>query len=192
MKTSKIKVENTLERPPHDYTVYTVARDGEPSSSTKSAKWHDYRQDPGDNRYHILARDITEDEARACVSGLRAAMADKIGAIASSRSKKILTIRDNVVYPGVTVQILEVMSDASGAPAVLEYHGYVYAFDQLGSLRARIIRGPVLATRSGSIVALGVLTHAYVTLLGQRVDDAWREANARMYEDAPSPDEISP
>lgn len=94
---------------------------------------------------------------------------------------KTRTTQDNVINPHVTVRTFEIMSDASGAPAVLEYRGLTYRFDTLGGLKRELIGGT--GTRLGSRVALDVCTHAYVTLLEKHVNETWREANARMYDE---------
>jgi hypothetical protein len=94
------------------------------------------------------------------------------------------TTKSNVINPRVHVRIMDVMSDASGAPAVLQYDGLIYRFDMLGELKRELLGGT--GTRVASRIALEVCTHAYVTLLETRVDAAWREANARMYDDAPA------
>jgi hypothetical protein len=95
--------------------------------------------------------------------------------------RKTPTTKDNVINPRVNVRSFEIMSDASGAPSVLAYDGFTFVFDMLGELKLRLIGGT--GSRTASKIARDVCTHAYVTLLEQRVDVAWREANVRMYED---------
>ena len=104
--------------------------------------------------------------------------------MASRSSRPLPTTKDNVVHPGVTVRSIVIMRDASGAPAVLEYDGYVFRFDQLGELKVGLLAAPEEPDRIASKVARDVLTHAYVTLLEQCTDLAWRVLNIRMYDEA--------
>lgn len=100
------------------------------------------------------------------------------------RRGRVATTRDNVIDPRVIVRLLEVMPDASGAPAVLEFRGYAFALDQLGETTVRVVEAPPDATRAACRVARSMCEHAYATLLECRVTEDWRERNALMYDDA--------
>jgi hypothetical protein len=58
---------DTGAHPPRDYPIYTT-RQNPPGSLIGGH--HVYRQDPGENVYHVLAQGLDEDEARACVLAL--------------------------------------------------------------------------------------------------------------------------
>lgn len=101
----------------------------------------------------------------------------------SRRKIHTATTKSNVTRPDVVVKLFEVMPDGSGAPAVLEYRGFAFAFDTLGIMTLRLLRVPESGTRIGSKIARDVCKHTYVTLLETRVDDAWRTLNILMYDD---------
>lgn len=99
------------------------------------------------------------------------------------RSSPSSTTKSNVVHASVVVRSLEVMGDASGAPAVITCDGFAFAFDMLGEVTLRLIGSTSRGTRIQSKIARDLCTHAYVTLLEKQVDATWREANIRMYDD---------
>jgi len=95
--------------------------------------------------------------------------------------RTIRTTKNNVINSRVVVRSFDRMDDASGAPAVLECDGFVFAFDMLGEMKLRLIGGS--GSRTASKVARDVCAHAYLTLLETRVELAWREKNIRMYDE---------
>ena len=80
--------------------------------------------------------------------------------------------------PG-NVESIRVFDDASGAPAVVSYGAYRFAFDTLGEVKANLLR-PVYGSRVANRVALDVCTRAYLSARGVSLE--WLERNARMYE----------
>jgi hypothetical protein len=77
----------------------------------------------------------------------------------------------------VTVQVF---SDASGAPAVVSYGRYTFAFDTLGAVKCNLVK-PVSGSRIEHKIALNVCTKAYMAARDSVVDAAWLARNAAMY-----------
>lgn len=80
-----------------------------------------------------------------------------------------------------TVKSFQVYDDASGAPAVIEALGVVYAFDYLGGLKCRCIR-PLSGTviRAQMERAANEAHEAYSVLL-EGLGAEWIERNLAMY-----------
>jgi hypothetical protein len=90
------------------------------------------------------------------------------------------------IHPGVEVRSApHVYPDASGAPAVLAYRGFVFALDMLGEVKLHLIGEGAGLGRVESKIARDVCLAAYLTLLGERVDEDWRARNIRLYDDEP-------
>lgn len=83
-----------------------------------------------------------------------------------------------------TVHSFRVLSDASGAPAVISRNGFKWAFDLVG--RDNITRtGLAVGGLSGPRqAALAICTARYRAELAGRVDAAWLATNATMYAEA--------
>lgn len=81
----------------------------------------------------------------------------------------------------VTIETIEIMPDASGAPAVLRCGAYRFAFDTIGF-------GPQLtaslgkpATGSAGRALVARCLAAYKREVERRTDAAWLKANAACY-----------
>ncbi len=84
-----------------------------------------------------------------------------------------------------TIESFRLMPDASGAPAVVNVDGYVYAFDFLGEVKCNLIK-PSWGSRTSSAVAAKRARAAYERELDRRVwelssPQAWFAANSDMY-----------
>lgn len=78
------------------------------------------------------------------------------------------------------VSHFQVFPDASGAPAVIAYRGFVYACDHVGAPKLHAIQLP-RTTRRERLIAQSVCEAAYRELLAANVDDTWVAANLAMY-----------
>lgn len=79
-----------------------------------------------------------------------------------------------------TVESFQVFSDGSGAPAVVSYNGYAFAFDFLGEIKCNLVR-PVSGTRIQARIAKETCERAYRQRLEEVADSAWLALNAEMY-----------
>lgn len=80
-----------------------------------------------------------------------------------------------------TIETFNVMTDASGAPAVISYGGYAFAFDVLGEIKCNLIR-PMYGSRLESKIALDICTAAYRACLKLKtIREGWLDANRAMY-----------
>lgn len=75
---------------------------------------------------------------------------------------------------------IRVFDDASGAPAVLRYNGYAFAFDVLGEIKCNNI-APRYGSRHACKVAQQICEREYRALLDASTTAEWRAANAAMY-----------
>jgi hypothetical protein len=78
---------------------------------------------------------------------------------------------------------MEIMPDASGAPAVVRYNGYTFAFDFLGELRCRLL-GPLSGARADNKIAREICERTYLGALHTQTDDAWFVRNREWYLEA--------
>lgn len=79
------------------------------------------------------------------------------------------------------IESLQIMADASGAPAVVSVGRYRFALDKLGP---KVACHGLNATGSAreQLRAAGVARAAYVERLHAVTDNAWRLANSQMYQ----------
>lgn len=82
--------------------------------------------------------------------------------------------------PGRADGTIEIYADASGAPAVLRYNGYAFAFDCLGEIKCNHI-APRYGSRLACKVAQQICEREYRALLDANTSPEWRAANAAMY-----------
>lgn len=80
----------------------------------------------------------------------------------------------------VTVETLQVMPDASGAPAVVSFGPYWYALDYLGEVKCNLL-APISGSRWISKEAARRVRAAYEQELDERTSDEWREKNHALY-----------
>ena len=81
------------------------------------------------------------------------------------------------------VQLQDVYSDGSGAPALVEHMGFTWSFDTLGDVRHSLVRGPGGAgpksvARNRSVRESQA---AYEKALARAVPPGWLEMNREMY-----------
>jgi hypothetical protein len=86
------------------------------------------------------------------------------------------------INPLVNGQIQRVFEDASGAPAVLTYKGYMYACDFLGEAKFNLIGYPKMGSRTESKIAARECRFAYVQMLLAATTQEWRERSKALYE----------
>jgi hypothetical protein len=79
-----------------------------------------------------------------------------------------------------TITRMEVMSDGSGAPALVSFGPYRFALDYLAEVKCNLL-APVSGSRRASRVAAQYARTAYEQALDERTDDGWLEANRAMY-----------
>lgn len=78
-----------------------------------------------------------------------------------------------------TIRHIQIYSDASGAPAVVDSDGYVYTMDTIkGEITCTCIR-PVSGSRVASKIAAEQARRAYVA--ARQVDAEWLGRNVEMY-----------
>ena len=82
--------------------------------------------------------------------------------------------------PGLADGTIEIYADASGAPAVLRYNGYAFAFDCLGEIKCNNI-APRYGSRHACKVAQKICEREYRALLAANTTEEWRTANAVLY-----------
>lgn len=75
---------------------------------------------------------------------------------------------------------IRVFDDASGAPVVLRYNGYAFAFDMLGDVKCNNI-APRYGSRVACKIAQDVCERTYRAMLAQVTTAEWRAANQAMY-----------
>jgi hypothetical protein len=80
-----------------------------------------------------------------------------------------------------TGTIQRVYEDASGAPALLRYDGYTFAFDCVGKVSGRRI-APLNGSASGARRAYAACERAYFELLEDQTDEGWHARNRALYE----------
>lgn len=73
---------------------------------------------------------------------------------------------------------IDVLSDSSGAPPVVNVDGWLFAFDILGKIHCSCINGG--SSRIGRSV-LAIAKSRYKAALLQAVDSAWLQKNKEMY-----------
>ena len=78
------------------------------------------------------------------------------------------------------VKSLKVYSDASGAPAVVESGGYVFACDTLGRVSLTCIR-PRSGSRIASKIAARKAEAAYVAARDAEISVEWLAQNLSLY-----------
>lgn len=87
-----------------------------------------------------------------------------------------------VSNPKVTGTIT-VYPDASGAPALLTYNGFTFAYDMLGKVtRNRTSHVHGKERRQARAIAISTLDKAYDELLKKHADADWLARNKKMYE----------
>lgn len=82
--------------------------------------------------------------------------------------------------PGLADGTIEIYTDASGAPAVLRYNGYAFAFDCLGEITCNNI-APCYGSRRACKVAHQICEREYRALLDANTTAEWRAANIALY-----------
>jgi hypothetical protein len=75
---------------------------------------------------------------------------------------------------------IRVFEDASGAPVVLRYNGYAFAFDYLGEVKCNNI-APRYGSRVACKVAKDVCEREYRAILEAATTPEWRKANEELY-----------
>jgi hypothetical protein len=77
--------------------------------------------------------------------------------------------------------IPRVYEDASGAPAILRYDGFTFAFDCVGKVSGRQI-APLSGAYSSAKRAYSACERTYFELLADQTDEQWHERNRALYE----------
>jgi hypothetical protein len=81
-----------------------------------------------------------------------------------------------------TIRSFVAMSDASGAPAVIESGGLAWAFDMLGEMKcSRIWAGSGFVARGLVKASRAKAEAAYRAELARHTDATWRARNALWY-----------
>lgn len=78
------------------------------------------------------------------------------------------------------ITLLEIFPDSSGAPCLVSYKGYRYAFDFLGELKCRLVSA-YDGNRVANKIAREVCERTYLAALHAATTDEWFVANRELY-----------